>query len=928
MTHEDQDTISAEACFESLLDALARAERSEAHLAQARCDLNRLIPFAREAAAEPLLRSLKALSALLELADCATAEEAESETAELWQTIHAGADQLRSAVREDGTTLDALVAFADQVGQRWGDCITLVSESGAGFDDEALEFPLDPLLLDANAEEWEDFETSAPDQCQMILAAVEQQAGVSEPVGEDSPVRTEGLPQQVASGGVTRGSAAETTEIDEELRQAFLDDAASCMASIEEAILAFESDSKDRQPLQQICRELHTLKGASASIGLSQLAQMLHVTEDLLQTAARGKATIDVDSLLGRMDEIRRQVATVGGDDAAPDSGVENARQGSAPAAPVELAHQENAATAEASLRVRTSQLDRLMDMLAELVMLRNRRQSGVEQLRQIHDDLKRMVTQLQLLSDTVDDEAGASRNPTRHKKLGEVTSDLAAISRLLRELFEPLAADNRAVSGFIGQFRHELVALRRMPIAGLFRRMRRVARDAARVEGKQVRLEFDGEQTGVEGALQERLYEPLLHMVRNAVGHGIESPQDRLAAGKESAGRVLLTARRVGHLLQLELCDDGRGLDYEALRRRGFERGLLSPGHASSRRELAQLIFHPGFTTRDVANEVAGRGVGMDIVAATLEKMRSWIEVDSTPGQGTTIQMTIPLPSVIEHVMVFACCGQLYGLPMQFVHSAEGRQADSTSSTTTPTHFADLIDQSASTSTPEQLLIEAHRQTCGATEYPQQVGRTLPLNVDEISGPEEVVVRPLPPLLKGQSLFSGLTLAGNGAIVLLLDPRALQQRMEQSRQAGGRVCSPSHPENNPPQILVVDDSRTARHMIVTALKRAGFGTVEASDGVEALQVLQEKEVAAVFCDIEMPQMSGIELLGRIRATESWSELPVFIVSSRDEDECRQETKRLGATAHLAKPVSEELIAKLVDRLLGENCAVASQESP
>jgi chemosensory pili system protein ChpA (sensor histidine kinase/response regulator) len=813
------------------------------------------------------------------------------------------------------------------VERRWGDCITLVSESGAGFDDEALEFPPDPLLLDANAEEPEDFEAITPDQCQMILAAVEQQAGVSESVGENASARAAVLPQQVANDAVTREPAAELAEIDQELRQAFLDDAARCMASIEEAILAFESDSKDRQPLQQICRELHTLKGASASIGLSQLAQMLHEIEDTLQTAAQGKATIDVDSLLGRMDEIRRQVATVGGRDVAQHNGVEKATQDPARAATVELAHQENTVTAEASLRVRTSQLDRLMDMLAELVMLRNRRQSGVEQLRQIHDDLKRMVTQLQLLSDTVGDEAGAPRNPARHKKLGETTNDLADISRLLRELFEPLAADNRAVSGFIGQFRHELVALRRMPIATLFQRMRRVARDTARQEGKQVRLEFDGEQTGVEGALQERLYEPLLHMVRNAVGHGIESPQDRTAAGKESVGRVLLTARRVGHLLQLELRDDGRGLDYEALRRRGIERGMLSPGHASSRRELAQLIFHPGFTTRDVANEVAGRGVGMDVVASTLEKMRSWIEVDSTPGRGTTIQMTIPLPSVIEHVMVFACCGQLYGLPMQFIHNVEGLQAETTSSSTTPVHFANLIGLSASESTPTRLLIEAHRQTCGATEGAQQVSRTLPLDVDEISGPEEVVVRPLPPLLKQQCLFSGLTLAGNGAIVLLLDPRNLQQRLEEAQKAGGTVRPAFGLDDDPPKILVVDDSRTARQSIVRALKCVGIGAVEASDGVEALQVLREKEVAAVFCDIEMPRLSGLELLSQIRASETWSAMPVFIVSSRDEDEFRQKTKRLGATAHLAKPVSEELIANVVSRLFGTTHNVSSQEA-
>jgi chemosensory pili system protein ChpA (sensor histidine kinase/response regulator) len=330
----------------------------------------------------------------------------------------------------------------------------------------------------------------------------------------------------------------------------------------------------------------------------------------------------------------------------------------------------------------------------------------------------------------------------------------------------------------------------------------------------------------------------------------------------------------------------------------------------------LAELIFHPGFSTRAAANEVAGRGVGMDVVAAALEKMRGWIEIDSTPGRGTTIQMTIPLPSVIEHVMVFTCGGQLYGLPMQYVSGAEGHPAGAVSSSATPVHFAELTGQATAATPSARLLIEAHRQTCTGSDGSPQAGPALPLDVDDISGPEEVVVRPLPPLLKGHHLLSGLTLAGNGEIVLLLDPRALQRRLGQIQRSGESTAPLSRPECTPPAILVVDDSRTARASVVRALQRSGFRAVEASDGEEAWQVLQEREVAAVFCDIEMPRLSGLELLSRIRATEDWSELPVFVVSSRDEDECRRRTKRLGATAHLGKPVSEELITNMVDRLL------------
>ena len=318
-------------------------------------------------------------------------------------------------------------------------------------------------------------------------------------------------------------------------------------------------------------------------------------------------------------------------------------------------------------VRVKSSQLNRLMDMLAELVMLRNRRETELSDLQEVYHELIGSVSKMRLLSN----EGSVVSNACTSLQLSEVANDVLEVAQHVRDCARPVAEGNTAVSQFIRQFRQELVALRRTPVSGLFRRLQRVVRDAANAEDKEVRLQLIGEDAGIERSLQQRLYEPLLHIVRNSVCHGIERPEERTKSGKPSSGTITLEAKSGPDLFVIEIRDDGRGLDYDAIRRRGIESGLLASDQGASREELSQLIFHPGFSTRQSANQVAGRGVGMDVVASTIQRMRGWFEIDSEPNQGTRIRLSFPLPSVIQHAMVFRSGGQLFALPMQSVRSA-----------------------------------------------------------------------------------------------------------------------------------------------------------------------------------------------------------------------------------------------------------------
>jgi chemosensory pili system protein ChpA (sensor histidine kinase/response regulator) len=545
------------------------------------------------------------------------------------------------------------------------------------------------------------------------------------------------------------------------------------------------------------------------------------------------------------------------------------------------------------------------MDMLAELVMLRNRRETELSELHEAYHDLIGSVSKMRMLGHEGYQQATSSNS----LQLSEVANDVLEVAQNVRDCARPVAEGNVAVSQFIRQFRQELVQLRRTPVSGLFRRLQRVVRDTAQAESKQVSLELLGEDAGIERSLQQRLYEPLLHIVRNSVCHGIETPDERTQSGKMPVGTITLEAKSGPDMFMIEIRDDGRGLDYDAIRRRAVESGLLAANQPVSHEELSQLIFQPGFSTRQTADQMAGRGVGLDVVASTLQRMRGWYEVKSEPLKGTRIRLTFPLPSVIQHVMVFRSGSQLFALPMQSVQSAGEVERDSVCLS-----FSDLTgDRQANSADACQRIVLACEAPISREDGVSSAFVTL--LVDEIVGPEEVVVRPLPSLLKQHPFCSGATLSGMGQTVLFLDARRLVEshiRLLHRRNPtnggdpSGQAANDARPSR--PRVLVVDDSISARKRVVRSLRRYPIDVVEASDGKQALEILKTQQFDAVFSDMEMPHVSGMELLAEINSDNRTDAPPVVIISSRNEDEFTERAKQLGAIRYLPKPLSDNAL--------------------
>lgn len=810
----------------------------------------------------------------------------------------------QATVAEDSFELPEINEFSEELDseQLW----EMADDAQFSFDGEADE-------NDAN-------ESLSADDIGALLSVI---ADRSEPDDRPEPM-AEAQPAPETSGEddaeepsfetiQNEGDDAAIRELiaDPELREAYLNDALKCLSSMEQCALSLESEPSNNQPVQQFCRELHTLKGASASVGLSELASYLHDLETNLEELFQSKAKeIDVEPMFAAVDRVRDNISAI----------VPNETDSTSPAptnstAPTNRASDFSGFSSndDASIRIRAAKLDRLMDMLAELVVLRNRRESHASEFNNLNEELTRCATRLRFAEESDEAYLGQSPHPSRSgsQTISEIAKDITVVAQELSDLQTPVSHDNQSISRFIRDFRQELMQLRRVPISGLFQRLQRAVRDAANAEKKKVQLEILGGDTGLEQEIQERLYEPLMHIVRNAVSHGIEAPEQRQQTNKSARGTVTVSAHSNAQQLIVKVQDDGRGIDYPAVRNRAIEKGLITATQPITNQELGKLIFHPGFSTRDQASEISGRGVGMDIVSAAIEQLRGRIDIDSTPGRGTTMQISIPLRTGIEHVMVFRSANQLFALPMQSVKAINEHETGGSVSMS----FNDVLSLGGRNSTisQERLIL---RTLNGSAD-----SQNLSLAVDEIVGPEEVVVRGLPAMLQQHPLLCGVTLSGAGETVLLLDSQSIETFCLAQRDiidATDATNLDQEDASDQPRALVVDDSLTARKVLVKKLQTMGIASIEASDGLEALERLRSESVDFVFTDLDMPRLGGIELLSDIK-TQKYTSAPVIIVSSRDDDEFRGRAVELGAAAYLNKPVDHKSFTHLMEELRQAN---------
>jgi len=493
-------------------------------------------------------------------------------------------------------------------------------------------------------------------------------------------------------------------------------------------------------------------------------------------------------------------------------------------------------------------------------------------------------------------------------------TQVLAVLSTMLRRVAVDLEGGQRRMTHSAEGQLDNVLTLQVQPLRGYLLSLARHARDLARSLGREVEVEIRGETTQLDRRIARELDDALLHLVRNAVDHGIESPKERRRLGKPEVGEIVIAAESSGSRVRLMIEDDGGGIEPETVVEQAVQVGLIERGSAAalSRDEIYQLLFAAGFTTRHRVSEISGRGVGLDVVAAAVVRVGGEVFLESEPGSGTRITLEVPLARRGEKVFLVRVGQVRLGLPKGAVRQSRplpagqvversGRTLAKLDKVLVP--FVPLGRVYGEPAAETQLLLEG-----------EVSGQRFAVAVDEVEGEEELLVRPMPRSVTTDRLLEGVALLASGEPVGVLSPPVLAQRdLLRSRRA-----VPERPVRKAVRVLLVDDSLVTREMERRLLEDAGFVVTAAGDAEEALSTLGEHTFDCVVTDIEMPGMDGFELTEHLRGIEHFGQLPIVVVSTRDRPEDRLRGLKAGADAYLTKQSLDagELV-DLVRRLSG-----------
>ncbi|MGQ0844753.1 MAG: hybrid sensor histidine kinase/response regulator [Sporichthyaceae bacterium] len=674
----------------------------------------------------------------------------------------------------------------------------------------------------------------------------------------------------------------------------FRQEAERRLGSLAAAALDLESSGPTPELIAQMFRDAHTVKGAAGMMGYRPIAELAHAMEDVLEALGQDRIECDghaVDVLLEAVDALRRVVEaqTDGGDAGTAGTEAEHALRGllrrrtpaapAAPAAPApgsEPSAVEPAAPASATAPQNSPSAGPMQPAAAATIAVR------VERL----DDMARLVGEC----------------ATAQLRLGQV---------LVGRGVDPLTVtEYRRLTRLLGELQQQAMGALTVPVATVTEMLQRTVRAVARETGKLVRWEVRGEDTDVDRNMLEHLTGALLHLVRNAVDHGLEDPTTRRAAGKPEEGTVRLHAMQLGSEIVLTVTDDGRGLDLAALRAKAG----ADPAEQADDAEAAYLAFRPGLSTAASVTEVSGRGVGLDEVRRGLERVRGRVEVRSTPGRGCEFRLIVPITLAVLPSLIVGAGGRRFALPLhsvvavlgadvELLRSEGGRVAYLGASTVPVTTLADALGLPETGGGPVVVLAG--------------LARRHGVQVEELHERREVVVKPLPAMVAAQDAVAGASVEPNGEVLLVLEAEGVIARARRR----GPVPAPPSPTGSSrrSEILVVDDAMTVRELQRSILERAGYAVRTASDGLEALAMLRQAPADLVLTDVEMPGLDGFGLTEAIRADSALRGAAVLILTSLTDDGARNRGLEAGADGYLVKSSFDETtLLAAVARLLGD----------
>ncbi|WAT14156.1 Hpt domain-containing protein [Xanthomonas fragariae] len=796
-------------------------------------------------------------------------------------------------------------------------------------------------------------------------------AAFSAPVEEAAPVDTTAND----AGAAFDTGPLNFDQLDGELVDIFVEEGRDLLDHCDGLIARMREVQDDRDVLNGLQRDLHTLKGGARMAGINAIGDLGHAIESLLEAVAANRTDIDRDDvrLFERgFDRLHQLLTRTGmhravamptdlveafetrtrGRNAAPpsDADVRAIAKASVEPAPLSAPIPVEGQTEEDVLprvqqqqvRVRADLLDRLVNHAGEVAIYRSRLEQQLGAFRGAMGELDRTNARLrdQLRRLDLETEAQIVARYQREQDQGDRTFDPLELDRFstLQQLSRALnesAADLSGLQGVLenlsrqydgllqqqsrvsSELQDGLLRTRMVPFDGLVPRLRRVVRQAASDTGKQVHLLLEGTQGELDRNVLDRMIAPLEHMLRNSVAHGLETPEQRRSAGKPEEGSIAIRLRREGSEIVLEVADDGAGLDREAIRRRGEQRGLIEPGQALGDAELDSLIFASGFSTSEQVSQLSGRGVGMDVVGNEVRQLGGSVDIRSVHGQGVTFTLRLPQTLAVTQAVFVRIGGTMFAVPVGSVSGIGHISRIRYESGQGGYHYAGeeyvLHDLGS-------LVGQAGASADGQAQVPLLLVRAGDLRaavaIDQVLGNREIVVKPVGLQIASVPGIYGATITGDGSVVVILDIAPLVRRYL-AQPARPALETKAESQRQVPLVMVVDDSLTMRKVTSRVLERHNLDITTARDGVEAMKLLEERVPDLMLLDIEMPRMDGYELATAMRADPRFKAVPIMMITSRSGEKHRQRAFEIGVQRYLGKPYQELDLMRNVYDLLG-----------
>ncbi|HMC29891.1 MAG TPA: hybrid sensor histidine kinase/response regulator, partial [Candidatus Angelobacter sp.] len=544
-----------------------------------------------------------------------------------------------------------------------------------------------------------------------------------------------------------------------------------------------------------------------------------------------------------------------------------------------------------------------------------------------------------------------------RYDDFNILSRSLTEISADITEVLTQLDGFVRRVDGDIDEFtklahrlQDEITQARMVPIGNLYTRLSRTVRDAAKAANKRVELTLAGAETELDNNIIQQISDPLIHLVRNAVAHGLERDEERYGQGKSDSGNVAVRAYHRGNHIYIEVEDDGRGIDYEKVRKTAVENGMVSAEAAPElgERELLDLLFQPGFSTAPRKTELAGRGVGLDVVKSNLAQLNGEIEIETEKGHGTRFTLKVPLTLIISQALFVRCGSSMFALPLAFVEEIRRLKAMEIEEVGGKllTKVRDVVTEivrldSALGLEPIQPINGYFRLV-----IVNVAGRQVGVVVEDVIRKDEIVIKNLGEFLRNLKMFPGATIAPDGSLILLIDVNrlvageAIEHRPLMTSANAARIFAPGAAavaHGAIPQeaidfvqeeklVVLVDDSISVRKFVGRMLEKAGYRVKLAADGLEALEIVTQTKCDLIVTDLEMPRTNGYELLSHLRQDPQTRGIPVMVVTSRAGAKHRERAMKEGAAAFLTKPVQEDQFIAAVGKLIGSPTAMQMEK--